>query len=92
MQSLTSRAEAILAQAKKLDAYLESKNIPYPSFDEDNLEELPNELQDERWALANSCNEMKKLTRGATMGTMDVALSVCVHHCSFNLLFSWKIQ
>jgi hypothetical protein len=37
---------------------------------------LPDEIQDARWALADSCNEMKKLTRGAAMGTMDTALSV----------------
>lgn len=75
MPSLTSRAEAILAQAKKIDDYLESKNIPYPSFEEDTLAQLPDELQDDRWALANSTNELKKLARGAAMGTMDTALS-----------------
>ena len=69
-------AEAALAHAKRLDAYLESNNIPYPSFDEDTLEQLPDVLQDERWALANSSNELKKLARGAAMGTVDTALSV----------------
>ena len=69
-------AEAILAQAKKLDAYLETNKIPYPSFDEDTLDQLPDELHDDRWALANSTNELKKLARGAAMGTMDTALSV----------------
>jgi len=76
MPSLTSMAEAILTRAKKLDSYLESNNISYPSFDEDTLDQLPDELQDDRWALANSSNELKKLTRGAAMGTMDTALSV----------------
>lgn len=76
MPSLTSVAEGILAQAKKLDAYLESNNIPYPSFDEDTLDKLPDKLQDDRWALANSSNELKKLARGAAMGTMDTALNV----------------
>lgn len=71
MPSLTSVAEGILAQAKKLDAYLESNNIPYPSFDEDTLDKRPDKLQDDRWALANSSNELKKLARGAAMGTMD---------------------
>lgn len=69
-------AEAILAQAKKLDAHLESRNIPYPSFDEDTLDRLPDELQDDRWALANSSNELKKIVRGAAMGTLDTAMSV----------------
>ena len=77
MPSLTSMAETILAQAKKLDAYLESNDIAYPSFDEDTLDQLPNRLQDDRWALANSTNELKKLARGAAMGTMDTAFNVC---------------
>lgn len=89
MPSLTSMAEATLAHAKKLDAYLESNNIPYPSFDEDTLERLPDELQDDRWALANSSNELKKLARGAAMGTMDTALSVGVHPLGFSLLLAF---
>jgi hypothetical protein len=76
MASLTSRAEAILAKAKRIDAYLEEKNIPYPSFEHDTLEKLPVELQDVRWSLANDSNDLKKLTRGAVMHTMDVTLSV----------------
>ena len=75
MASLTSRAEAILVQAKKIDAYLEEKNIPYPSFEHDTLENLPVELQGVRWLLANDSNDLKKLTRGAAMHTMDVTLS-----------------
>ncbi|KAL8785195.1 MAG: hypothetical protein Q9195_008728 [Heterodermia aff. obscurata] len=75
MPSLTSIAEAILARAKKLDAYLESNNIPYPSFDEDTLDRLPDELQEDRWALANSSHELKKLTRGAVMNTLDTIFS-----------------
>ena len=69
-------AETILAQAKKLDAHLESNKIPYSSFEEDTLDQLPDELQDDRWALANSSNELKKLSRGAAMGTIDLALNV----------------
>ena len=76
MASLTSRAEAILAQAQKVDAYLEEKNIPYPSFEEDTLENLPLDLQGVRWSLANDTNDLKKLTRGAVMHTMDITMSV----------------
>ena len=82
-------AEAILAQAKKLDADLERHNIPFPSFDEDTLDQLPDELQDERWALANSSNGLKKLVRGATMGTLDTTLSVGVPFSSSDLLLSF---
>lgn len=76
MPSLTSMAEAILVRARCIDAYLEAERIAYPSFDEDTLRQLPNELQDERWALANLVNEMKQLTRGAEMRPFDVAFNV----------------
>ena len=89
MASLTSRAEAILTQAKKLDAYLENNKIPYPSFDDDTLDQLPDELQDDRWALANSSNDLKKLARGAAMGTMDTALSVGISPLLNSLFLAW---
>jgi hypothetical protein len=69
-------AESILARAKKLDAYLEAHNIAYPSVDDDTLDQLPDELQDERWALANDVNELKQLSRGATQATLDCAFNV----------------
>lgn len=68
-------AERILARAKKLDAYLEAQNIAYPSFDDDTLDQLPNELQDERWALANDANELKQLSRGPAQTTLDCSLN-----------------
>jgi hypothetical protein len=74
--SLTSRAEAILAQAKKIDAYLEEKNIPYSSFEHDTLKNLPVEPQDVRWSLVNDSNDLKKLARGAVMHTMGITFSV----------------
>ncbi|KAI0171950.1 O-methyltransferase-domain-containing protein [Hypoxylon sp. FL1284] len=73
MPSLTSMAEAILARAKKIDAYLESRNIAYPSFDQDTLDQLPDELQDKRWALSNDVDELKQLSRGPAQSTLDVA-------------------
>ncbi|KAK2593655.1 hypothetical protein QQS21_008659 [Conoideocrella luteorostrata] len=75
MPSLTSMAEAILAQAKKIDAYLEAQGSSYPSFEEDTLDELPDKLQNERWALANSANELKQLVRGAEARVTDTAMS-----------------
>ncbi|KAJ8124087.1 hypothetical protein ONZ43_g113 [Nemania bipapillata] len=75
MPSLTSMAESILARAKKLDAYLEAHNIAYPSFDDDTLGQLPDDLQDERWALANDASELKQLSRGATQNTLDYAMN-----------------
>ena len=75
--SLAARAEAILVQARKVDAYLEERGLPYPSFDNDPLDELPGELQDTRWSLANASNDLKRLARGAKMNTIDIALNVC---------------
>ncbi len=76
MTSLTARAEAILAQAKKLDAFLEGHGLPYPSFNVDPLDGLPAEMQDLRSSLANASNDLRKLMRGAVMQTIDVAMSV----------------
>jgi len=75
MVSLTARAESILAQAKQLDAILEANQLPYPSFDNDPLAQLPKESQDLRWAIANESNDLKKLMRGPVMHTMDIAHS-----------------
>ncbi|KAJ8133083.1 hypothetical protein O1611_g541 [Lasiodiplodia mahajangana] len=75
MPSLSSMAESILARAKKLDAYLEARNIAYPSFDDDTLDKLPGELQDERWALSSDVNGLKQLCRGAAQNTLDCAYS-----------------
>ncbi|KAI1763929.1 O-methyltransferase-domain-containing protein [Hypoxylon sp. FL1150] len=78
MPSLTSMAESILARAKKIDAYLEEHNIACPSFEDDTLDQLPDELQDERWALANDANELKQLSRGAAQTTLDCAFANAV--------------
>ena len=79
MTSLTARAEAILAEAKKLDAILEERKLPYPTFDHDPLDGLSAEHQDLRWSLANASNDLKKLMRGATMHVMDVATCVSLN-------------
>lgn len=76
MTSLTGRAEAILALAKKLDSYHEQNNLPYPSFDDDHLDKMPAELQEQRRSLANASNDLKKLMRGPVRHTMDIATSV----------------
>jgi hypothetical protein len=76
MSSLTARAESILEQAKQLDAILEANNLPYPTFDNDVLDQLPKDLQSHRWAIANDTNDLKRLMRGPVMQTMDIAHSV----------------
>ena len=76
MPSLTSLAEQALAQAKRIDDYLESKNLPSPSFDHDVFGDLPAELQNVRSSLASVSNDLKGLTRGPVSSTSDIALSV----------------
>ena len=79
MPSLTSIAEQLLAQAKQIDSYLESKKLSSPSFDIDSLKDLPAELQDVRNSLASGSNDLRDLARGPVGSTMDIAFSVCGH-------------
>lgn len=74
--SLTSRVEALLAQAKKLDACLEANGISFPSFEEDTLDCLPEELQIERHSLTNASNELTTLLRGAQWSVLDTCYAV----------------
>lgn len=78
--SLTLLAEGMLARAKKIDACLLDHGESSTSFDKDTLDALSEELQDERWALANSANEMKRLARGAETSMVDAALTVSRRH------------
>ncbi|KAI9711323.1 MAG: hypothetical protein M1820_002310 [Bogoriella megaspora] len=75
MPSLTSVAESILAEAKQIDRYLESNGIPFPSYEKDTLEQLPPEIEQIRISLVNRSNELKQLSRGAIMTTMDISLN-----------------
>ena len=77
MPSLTSLAEQMLAQAKVIDGFLEQKNIPYTSFDEDTLESLPEEIQKVRWDLLDTSHIFKQLVRGPAHSGLDIAFSVC---------------
>ena len=76
MTTLTSRVEGVLEKAKILDAYFEEHGVPYPSFDENALDQLPQELQGYRWAFANEANDLKKLMRGPLMTVLDTASNV----------------
>ncbi|KAL9106114.1 MAG: hypothetical protein Q9227_008814 [Pyrenula ochraceoflavens] len=73
MPSLTSFAETLLASAKEVDAELEACGIPFPSFDNDTLEQLPLEAQKKRWKLMDASNQFQQLTRGAALSTYDIA-------------------
>jgi len=75
-KSLTARAEALLVAAKELDKHLEDKGIPYPDFNKIDLDGLPADVQEIRFALGNQANDLKKLMRGPVMHTIDVAMGV----------------
>lgn len=76
MPTLTSMAEDLLAKAKQIDSYLESQNLPSPSYRHDVFEALPAELQKTRASLVNDSNELKNLARGPIGVTMDIAFNV----------------
>ena len=79
MLTLTAIAEKILARAKEIDAYLESRGLTSPSFDNDVLAYAPTKIQDLRASLANSSNDLKELTRGPVMSAMDIVFNVSSH-------------
>lgn len=76
MPSLTSLAEELLAQAKQIDAYLETKQLPSPSFENDPLDELPGEMQALRYRIFNTSQQFTHLVRGPVMATSDICFSV----------------
>ncbi|ERF77162.1 hypothetical protein EPUS_08466 [Endocarpon pusillum Z07020] len=75
MPSLTSMAKSLLARAQEIDAELEARGIPYPSFDVDTLEKLPFEAQKKRWELVDASHEFRQLTRGAMLSAWDIAFN-----------------
>lgn len=76
MGSLTSLAEEILANAKRLDQYLSSQNLISTSFDHDSLGDLPPELESTRKALINSTQTLKQLSQGPIGSSMEIIFNV----------------
>ena len=76
MPSLVSLAEKLLAQATRIDEILEQNNIPYPSFDTDTLESLPDDAQKLRWDLLDTSHDFRQLVRGARLSGLDIAFGV----------------
>ena len=76
MPSLTEIAEGILADAKRLDAYISSKRSPSSSFDRDSLHDLPGDLEKCRDALVDSSQTLKQLALGPVGWCMEVLFSV----------------
>lgn len=86
MPSLTSLAEEILTNAKKLDEHLTSQNQPSPSFDHDVLINLPPQLESARDALIDSTHTLKQLTQGPVRATIEIIFNVRVHRSVYMIL------
>lgn len=86
MPSLVLLAEQLLAQAKELEAVLDRSNIPGPSFEDDTLEQLPQEAQQLRWNLLNTSDVIRQLTRGARLTGLDISFSVRITRLTIQFL------
>lgn len=75
MPLLTAQAEEILAQAKRLDAYMLSNNLRPPSFEHDSLVDLPPEYEAVRCALVDSTHNLKRLAQGTGGATTEMLFS-----------------
>ena len=76
MPSLTSLAEDILINAKRLDEHLATQQQPSPSFDHDAWINLPPQLESARDALIESTHTLKQLTQGPVRATTNILFSV----------------
>jgi hypothetical protein len=76
MPSLTELAEEILASAKCLDTYLDSKGLPSTSFQRDTLTDLPPDLERARNALVDSTQTLKRLALGPIGVYTEILYSV----------------
>ena len=83
MPSLTSLAEEILINAKRLDEHLAAQKQPSPSFDHDAWIDLPPQLESARGALIDATHTLKQLAQGPVSATTDILMSVGLHRSMF---------
>lgn len=76
MASLTQLAEQALAAARKLDAFTESKGLSSTSFSHDTLTDLPPDMEEERKALVDASQAMKRLSLGAVGSMLETLFTV----------------
>ncbi len=86
MPSLTSIAEDILANAKRLDAHLSYKSVAPTSFDHDSLVDLPHDMESVRNALIDSTHTLKQLAQGPVGRTVETLFTV--GSCGFKRICS----
>jgi hypothetical protein len=76
MPSLTEIAENILKRAKLLDTHLAETGLPSPHFFYDTLTHLPDHLQEERNALVNEAQDLKRLAMGPVAMMLETLFTV----------------
>ena len=76
MGNLTDMAERILAHAKKLDAHAESSGLPPTHFFYDTLGDLPGSLEEDRRALVNETQDLKRLALGPVGMLLETLFTV----------------
>lgn len=76
MASLTSIAEGILVDAKRLDEYTNSKGLEHTTFEKETLGNLPDDLEDCRKSLINSTQKLKQLAHGPVGLLLEVLFFV----------------
>ncbi|KAF2205447.1 putative O-methyltransferase [Delitschia confertaspora ATCC 74209] len=90
MCTLTEIAEGILARAKKLDAHTASVGLPSTHFFYDTLTDLPEEIEEERKALVNATQDLKRLALGP-VGTLLETLFTFTDLQSLRFIYNHNI-
>ena len=81
MPSFTEYAEEILANAKLLDAHLNSVDSPLPSFDNDILTNLPLDMKEARSSIINATHMLKQLAQGPVGSAVEIMFNVRRVYC-----------
>jgi len=81
MSTLTEIAERILTHAKKLDAHTAAAGLPATHFFYDTLADLPIELEEERKALVNTSQDLKRLALGPVGMLLETLFTVRLCEC-----------
>lgn len=76
MSSLTEIAEKILAQAKLLDGFTTKAGLPPTHFFYDTLTHLPPHLEEERKALVDAAQDLKRLAMGPVAMMLETLFTV----------------
>lgn len=90
MPSLVALAEDLLAQTKQLDSVLKARGVQQPSFDNDPLDELPEDVQRLRKKMTDTSHVIRQLAQGPKAAGLEIAFNV-----SFTLAqhrFFWRLS